>query len=257
MHRNLNKTILQIYLVRKPELGIFIIPLELISQIVTVKRCTAITLFNLHWPCISRTYLANNTVDKYMIHKWKIKEKLDESTARRHLKSPRLLSDRSLHLTFQGHGQGQILFAIEAFSSFYMLAFHFVAIKPSLAEIKQIPNLTLKIHSQGHGQSQMQWSHLRHRVQSICLLFLSWQSDHFWPRYSEFHIWPRKVKVMVMVKVKSYGHIWGSDFNRYVCFLFRGNGTIFGRDIVNSTLDLENSRSRSHPRSNLMATFEA
>ena len=30
--------------------------------------------------------------------------KLDESTARRHLKSPRLLSVRSSHLTFQSHG---------------------------------------------------------------------------------------------------------------------------------------------------------
>ena len=26
-----------------------------------------------------------------------------------------------------------------------------------------------------------QWSHLRPRVQSMCLLFFSWQSDYFWP----------------------------------------------------------------------------
>ena len=30
--------------------------------------------------------------------------KLDESMTRRHLKSPRSLSSRSLHLTFQGYG---------------------------------------------------------------------------------------------------------------------------------------------------------
>ena len=30
-----------------------------------------------------------------------------------------------------------------------------------------------------------------------------------------------------MAKVKPDGHIWGLEFNQYVCFLFRGNQTIF------------------------------
>ena len=60
-------------------------------------------------------------------------------------------------------------------------------------------------------------------------------------------------KVKIMVKVKPIGHIWGLEFNRYVCFLFRGNQTTFGWDIGNSIFDLENSR----PRSNLTVTFEA
>ena len=63
-------------------------------------------------------------------------------------------------------------------------------------------------------------------------------------------------KVKVMVKVKSIGHIWGLEFNRYVCFLFRGNRTIFGWDIANSIFDLEKSRSRSWSRSKPMVTFE-
>ena len=148
------------------------------------------------------------------------------------------------------------------------------------------------------------WSHLRPGLQSICLLFVSWQSDHFWLRYSKFYIWPWKFKVKVMAKVKPAGHIWTSEFNRYVCFsfrgnqtnfwlryskfyiwpwkfkvkvmakvkpaghilapefnwyvcfLFRGNRTIFGWDIANSIFDLENSRSRSWPRSNPLVTFE-
>ena len=87
-----------------------------------------------------------------------------------------------------------------------------------------------KFKGQGHGQGQTWWSHLRPWVQSICLLFVSWQSDHFWLRYSKFHIWPWKFKVKVMAKVKSDGHIWALEFNRYVCFLFRGNQTIFGWD---------------------------
>ena len=52
-------------------------------------------------------------------------------------------------------------------------------------------------------------------------------------------------KVKVMVKFKPIGHIWGLEFNRYVCFLFRGSRTIFGWDIANFIFDLEKSRSRS------------
>ena len=85
--------------------------------------------------------------------------------------------------------------------------------------------------------------------QSICLLFVSWQSDHFWLRYSKFYIWPWKFKVKVMAKVKTDGHIWAREFNRYVCFSFRGNWTIFGWDITNSIFDLEKSRWRLQRKS--------
>ena len=104
-----------------------------------------------------------------------------------------------------------------------------------------------KFKGQGHGQTH--WSHLRPGVQSICLLFVLWQSDHFWLRYSKFLISPWIFKVKVMAKVKSDGHIWSLEFNRYVCFSFRGNRTIFGWDIGNSIFDLENSRSRSRQKS--------
>ena len=63
-------------------------------------------------------------------------------------------------------------------------------------------------------------------------------------------------KVKVMVKFKPIGHIWGLEFNRYVCFSFRGNRTTFGWDIENSIFDLEIWRSRSWSRSNLLVTFE-
>ena len=59
----------------------------------------------------------------------------------------------------------------------------------------------LENQCQGHGQGQTRWSHLRPRVQLICLLFVSWQSDHFWLRYSKFHIWPWKFKVKVSMKI--------------------------------------------------------
>ena len=103
-----------------------------------------------------------------------------------------------------------------------------------------------------HGQSQTHWSHLRPGVQSICLFFVSWQSDHFWLRYSKFHIWPWKFKVKFMAKFKPEGHIWGLKFNRYVCFSFYRKGTIFRWDIANFIFDLENSRSRSWRKSTKM-----
>ena len=109
------------------------------------------------------------------------------------------------------------------------------------------------IQGQGHGQGQTRWSHLKPRVQSMCFLFVSWQSDHFWPKYSQFDIWPWKFKV----KVKPDGPIWSLEFSQCVCFSFRGNRTIFGWNIANSIFDLENSRSRSRPRSNLMVPIEA
>ena len=48
-----------------------------------------------------------------------------------------------------------------------------------------------------------------------------------------------------MTKVKPDGHIWGLEFNEYVCFSFHGNQTIFDWDIANSIFDLENLRSSS------------
>ena len=72
---------------------------------------------------------------------------------------------------------------------------------------------------------------------------------HFWPRCSKFYIWPWKFKTKVMAKVKPNGHIWAQEFNRYVCFSFRGNRTIFGWDTANSIFDLENSRSSSWRKS--------
>ena len=59
-----------------------------------------------------------------------------------------------------------------------------------------------KFKRQSYGPGQTHWSHLRPGVQWICLLFASWQSDHFWLRYRKFHIWPWKFKNKVMAKVK-------------------------------------------------------
>ena len=115
-----------------------------------------------------------------------------------------------------------------------------------------------KFKGQGYGQGQTHWSQLSPRVQSVCLLFVSWQSDHFWLsgdignsifdlENSRSWSWPRSNRMV------TFGAL---EFNRYVYFSFHGNRTIIGWDIANSIFDLENSRSRSWPRSNRMVTFE-
>ena len=77
--------------------------------------------------------------------------------------------------------------------------------------------------------------------------------DNSYPWSKAMCLWS-KVKVTfdlenskdkVMAKVKSDGHIWGLEFNRYICFPFRGNRSIFGWGIANSIFDLEYSRSNS------------
>ena len=132
-----------------------------------------------------------------------------------------------------------------------------------------------EIHGQGHVCGQRSRSRLTFKIQRSRLwsrsnpmvTFEAWSSIDmfafrfvairpFWLRYSKFYIWPYKFKVKVMAKVKSDDHICALEFNRYVCFSFRGNRAIFGWDIANSIFDLEKSRSRSWSRSNPMVTFE-
>ena len=191
--------------------------------------------------------------------------KLDESTACRELKLPQSLSGGSICLTSVTKWSWSWSWMT------YCLPLCAMSIHPPIMRYsyfkiwpwKSMVKVMCAVKGEGHvwpsnfkGQGQTHWSHLRPGVQSICLLFVSWQSDHFWLRCSKFHILPWKFKVKVMVKVKPDGHFWGLEFNRYVCFSFRGNRTIFGWDIAISIFDLENSRSRSWPRSNLMVTFE-
>ena len=141
--------------------------------------------------------------------------------------------------------------------------------RPSHSEIKLFQNLTMKIHGQGHVCGQRWRSRLTFKIQRsrswprsnlmitfealdfnqyVCF-FVSCQSDHFWLIYSKFYIWPWKFKVEVMAKIKPDNHIWALGFNRYVCFSFRGNQTIFGWDIANSIFDLEKYRSRLQRKS--------
>ena len=120
----------------------------------------------------------------------------------------------------------------------------------------------------GHGHGN-EWPTATRFVQCQSALPF-WESDKTISNFDYENPWSRSCvsskakvtfnlqnsKVKVIVKVKPIGHIWGLEFNRYVCFSFRGNRTTFGWDIGNSIFDLENLRSRLWSRSNLMVTFE-
>ena len=150
----------------------------------------------------------------------------------------------------QDYGQGQThwshlrpgvhsicLLFVSCQSDHFWLRYRKIHIWPWKFQVKVIAKVKPDSHIWGLG------------VQLICLLFVPWQSDHFWLRYSKFCIWSWKFKVKVMAKVKPDGHIWALEFNRYVCFSFRGNRTIFGWDVANSIFDLEKSRWRSRRKS--------
>ena len=192
--------------------------------------------------------------------------------ARRQLKSPRSLSGKSIHLTFVTKWSWSWSWS---WMTGYCHPLCAMSIGPPIMRYsyfkiwpwKSIVKVMCVVKGQGHvwpskfkgqgdGQGQAHWSHLRPGVQSICLVFVLWQLDHFWLRYRKFHIWPWKLKVKVMAKVKPDGHIWGLGVQSISLLSFRGNRTIFGWDIANSRFDLEKSRSRSWPRSNPMVKLE-
>ena len=219
------------------------------------------TLFK-HIQAVSHGHFLTSLLDVYWYY-----SKLNESTARRQLKSSRSLFGRSIHLTLVTKWSWSWMTYCHTLCKMSIgppiLRYSYFKIWLRRSMVKVICVVKgqghvwpTKFKGQGYGQGQTHWSHLRPGVQLICLLFVSRQSDHFWLRYSKFHIWPWKLKVKVMAKVKPDGHIRTLEFNPFVCFPFRGNRTIFYLDIANSIFDLENSRSRSWPRSNPIVTFE-
>ena len=79
-------------------------------------------------------------------------------------------------------------------------------------------------------------------------LVTKWSRPHMTLKIQISRSWPRSNPLVTFEAQSS---------NRYVYFLFCGNRTTFGWAIANFMFYLENSRSRSRPRLNLMVTFEA
>ena len=134
--------------------------------------------------------------------------KLDELTARRHLKPPGHYPVDPYTWPWSPNGHGHEwpsptpFVQCQSTLSFWDTAIHG---QGHVCGQRSRSHLTLKFKGQGHCQTH--WSHLRPGVQSTCLLLVLRPSDHFWLRYSKFHVWPWTFKVKVMAKVKHDGHI--------------------------------------------------
>ena len=161
-----------------------------------------------------------------------VEKKIDESTARQQLKSPQSLSGRSIHLTVVTEWSQSwswmtychTLCAMSIGSPIPRYSYLKIWLWKSMVKVMRVVKgqghvWPSNFNGQDYGQGQTHWSHLRPEVQSICLLFFSWQSDHFWLRYRKFHIWLWKFKVMVMAKVTPDGHIWSLGVQS-ICLIF-------------------------------------
>ena len=59
---------------------------------------------------------------------------------------------------------------------------------------------------------------------------MSWRHADISSHPSRYPVDPYTSPFKIMTKVKPDGHIWGPEFNQYVCLLFHDNRTIFGWD---------------------------
>ena len=57
--------------------------------------------------------------------------------------------------------------------------------------------------------------------------------------FSKFHIWTWKSKAKLTAKVKFDGHIWGLQFNQYICFLYVAIGPFLANTIPYLTLKIQ------------------
>ena len=85
--------------------------------------------------------------------------KLNESTAHRHLKSPRSLSGRSLHLTLVTKRSWLLSWMTNSYPLCSM------PIRPPIPKIQLFQNLTTKIHGRGHVCGQKWRLHLTSKIQ--------------------------------------------------------------------------------------------
>ena len=118
--------------------------------------------------------------------------KLDMSTARRRLRSPRSLSGTSAHPTMV------TLVDITAKDG-WLTSFSFHVNRTSHSWDKAISDSD---QGQGHGCGQRAKSYSQPSILLICFPFISHQSDQQFLRYSYFEIWPWNTQ--------GQGHEWAS-----------------------------------------------
>ena len=123
----------------------------------------------------------------------------------------------------QGHGQGQIPWPHLGPRIQSMFAFCFMAIRPFLAEIKQIPSLTLKIQGQVHNENWPKSNQVIYRSWSLIL-----------PKMKE--IWKAAQKLSCEQKLAASGGASGSDSGVQTCTKHKHTPSLL--EWLNNWLDL-------------------
>ena len=113
--------------------------------------------------------------------------KLDMSTARRRLKSPRPLSGSSTHPTTVTRKSVSWSWKDDSHP------FRSTSVSRPIPEKRLFQTLTLKLQSQGHSYGQRARSYDRPSTLLIPFLFISHQSDQQSPRCNYFDMWPWKI----------------------------------------------------------------
>ena len=129
------------------------------------------------------------------------RSKLDMSTSRRRLKSPRSLSCTSAQLTMV------TLVNIMVMNG-WLTSFSFHVNRPSHSWNRLFQTQTLKLQGLGHGCGQRAKSYSQPSILLIRFPFISHQSDQQFLRYSYFNIWPWNIQ--------GQGHEWGQRSRSHI-----------------------------------------
>ena len=129
------------------------------------------------------------------------KIKLDMSTARRRLKSPRSLSGTSAHPTMVTQVNVMVM-------NGWLTCFRSLLIGRPIPGIKLFQSLTLKLQSQGYWCGKRARSYNRPSIILTHFLFISHQSDQQFRRWSYFEIWHWNIQ--------GQGHEWGQRSRSYI-----------------------------------------
>ena len=122
--------------------------------------------------------------------------------------------------------------------------FHSMSIGHPIPNIRLLQTLILKLRVQGHVCDQRARSYSQPSILSIGFLFISYQSDQQFLRYSYFKIDLDTSKVKVMREVKIQGCILYPVSNWCTSFSFHINRTNNSWDTAKIVFDLE----KTHPK---------
>ena len=164
-----------------------------------------------------------------------LNKKLDMSTARRHLKSPRSLSGTSTHPTMVTQVNIMVM-------NGWLTIFLSLSIGRPIPEMKLFQTLTLKLQGQGHGFGQRARSYNRPSIILTHFLYISHQSDQQFRRWSYFENLPWNIQGQGHERgQRSRSHIVSSIQPMHFLFVSQQSDQLFLRYGQNSVWPWKNT----------------